>query len=494
MSSSITLTPAPQQLDPGQASGKRLAHAIAWTAAAKWTSQLFSWAALIVVLRLVSPADFGVFGIADATVGLVSMVSEFGLGTAIVTIRNLKHEQEGQLHSASVLLGIALMGLTVVWAQLAAHFLKMEAVRDVVAVLSLNFLISSFRTVPGALLQKQLRFREISIIEAMQSMVQAISIVVFAYLGFKYWSFVMGGILGATVGAGAILLRLPVRFRIPEFGSLRDIFTFSWRIVVGRVSWYLYSNADFAVAGRMLGAGPLGIYTSAWNLATLPSEKVTSLVLRVTPTFFGALNNNRETLCSQFLRLTEVLATMLFPAVVGIALIANDLVGVALGPQWQAAAVPLRLLAVCGVFRSVVTLLPQVLNALNQTKVTMWISFGTLVLLPPSFYLGSFWGVAGIASVWALVYPLTTIPFFWYTFRALRLSPSRYLAAIRPALAGCILIVTTTLAIRFTFPLLSNNIRLLLEVVAGAVGYCALFATVFSWRTKGYVALVRGLR
>src|SRR5208282_1829709 len=157
----------------------------------------------------------------------------------------------------------------------------------VVVVMSTMFLTSGLRTVPYSLLYRDMRFRLLSILDALQAVTQALTMLALAWLGFGYWTLVIGNIVGAVTIAVLQISWRPYRFSTPRFGSLKGALNFSRHIMFSSLSWYGYSNADFLVAGRMLGQTALGTYTLAWTLATLPLEKITSIVTNVSFAYFS---------------------------------------------------------------------------------------------------------------------------------------------------------------------------------------------------------------
>ena len=120
---------------------------------------------------------------------------------------------------------------------------------------------------------------------------------------------------------------------------------------MARISFSLYSDADFLVAGRVLGATALGAYTFAWNLATLPVEKVTVLVGQVTPAVFSANQADLGGLQRYLLTLTEGIALVTFPVTIGLGLLAPEFVALVLGERWSGVAAPLEVLAFYGSIR-----------------------------------------------------------------------------------------------------------------------------------------------
>ena len=90
-----------------QALDRSLVRGVAWTAAAKWASQGLAWVSWLIVARLLTPEDYGLVGMAAIYLGLIALLSEFGLGTAVLAVRELSVGQIGQLNGLAVLLGLA---------------------------------------------------------------------------------------------------------------------------------------------------------------------------------------------------------------------------------------------------------------------------------------------------------------------------------------------------------------------------------------------------
>jgi PST family polysaccharide transporter len=226
------------------------------------------------------------------------------------------------------------------------------------------------------------------------------------------------------------------------------------------------------VAGRTLGVAPLGVYTFAWNLATMPIEKISTLVGRVTPAFFSVVQDQDAALRRYLRSLTEALAFVTFPATLGLALTAGEFVNFVLGEKWVGVIAPLQLLAIFASFRSITILLPVVLTALRETRFVMWNTLFAAVLLPATFYVGSQWGTVGIAWGWIIAYPVTAVLLYRRAFRRLGMSVREYLRAVRPALNGSLAMAGLVLFLKWILPgSVPLSLRLVLEVVLGAITY-----------------------
>jgi O-antigen/teichoic acid export membrane protein len=477
-----------------ESAGRHFAHAVAWTAAAKWSVQLISWISLVLVMRVLSPEVLGIVGLATAYVGFMTLLTEFGIGLAVLNVANLPRQQVSQLHALSVLIGAAGTAASALAAPFIAEYFRTPALSDVIMALGMTCLIGSAKSIPSVCLQKKLKFRAIALTETGQTVVQAIVSLGLAYAGFSFWSIVLGNIVGTVVGTIPLLLIERVPFALPNFSQLHGVLRFSRDVLVSRIAWYLYSNSDFVVAGHVLGNAAVGVYSFAWNFANLPGEKITTLILRVTPAFFAAVQEDRARLRRYLCLMTEMLSIVMFPIVVGLALVADDFVMLVFGQKWVGAIPVLQLLAIYAFYRSVVSLLPQVLNAIGESRFGMWSSMWTFAAVVPAFYFASRWGVVGIAAVWVIVYPVTTVPLFNKTLRLLEMSWADYLSSIRPPFVSCLVMTVFVIAAKWYTSGIPTALRLFLAVGLGSVVYVTMLRFAHPDRWSEYRVILDRIR
>jgi len=468
---------------------------VAWTASVKWISQVFTWGMTLIIARLLQPSDYGLIGMAAIYLFFVQLLSEFGLGTAVITMQNLNDDQLSQLNSVSLLTGLSGFAVSGILAIPIANFFRAPRLRLVITVMSLAFLISAFSVVPNALLRKEMRFKILAIIEGLQCVVQAASTLILAFLGFGYWALVLGNLSFSLVATVLTLVWKRQRFAWPHFSMIRSALIYSRHIVVAQLSWWIYDNSDFIVAGRVLGEAPLGNYSLAWTLAHAPLDKLTNLVNRVAPSIFAAVQKDHLALRRYLRSISGALSLAIFPAVLGIALVANDLVRVALGQKWIGVVLPLELLSLYVLFRSNVILLFPLLNVVGEERFSMWNSILMVVVLLPSFYIGSHWGTGGIAGIWVFVYPLVALPFFWRLFRKIEMPVGEYLGALWPAISGCILMaIAVELFKRLRNPGWPLYLDLALEILIGAIVYVVVLILMHRKHLIGFIQLIKNAR
>jgi O-antigen/teichoic acid export membrane protein len=473
-----------------------MARALAWNTAAKTLSQVFSWASTIVVARLLTPYDYGLVGMAGVYLALATVISQSGIGNTVVYARELTARQIAELNSLAIALGIVLTALTCALASPLAHFFAIPALRDVVLVAGVTYLIDAFQVVPRALLQKELRFELLSAIETVRFFFQALCCMALALLHFRYWSLVLGHILGTLLSAILTLYWKRNAFARPRLENIRREIRYARHVLVSAIAAYVYANADFAIAGRTLGAVPLGNYTVAWNIASLPVDKISSLFTGIAPAFFSAIQDDAAELRRYLLRLTEALSLITVPASIGLALVARPLILVILGPKWEDAAGPLRLLGVFIAVRSLATLVSTLLTSIGHAKYVMWFTATLAIAMPLAFLVGSHWGINGIASAWLIAYPLMLIPLYRRAMRGLQMPARDYFAAVFPAVSATTIMTVAVLAVRrlFLVAWFSPVASLISSVLVGAAAYVAVLVIFHRHRVTKFAHLLKALR
>ena len=472
---------------------RSFARGIAWLGSVKWVVQLLTWGTTIVVARILTPADYGLLTMGTVLLEIVGLLSESGLGTTVVTLREITGEQIGQINGAAVLFGLISFAFTCLAAWPVGWFYGASALPPVIVALSFTLVIFAFRVVPGALLQRDLRFRRLAAIDASQGLVQALTTVILAVLGFRYWSLVLGALVGAAVGTAGTAAARPYKIRWPRWKTLRPILPFTRNVLVSRLFWFTYQNSDFIVAGKRLGTVALGGYSYAWTLASMPVDKISALMNSVSPPIFSAVQHDIAALRRYFLTVSEGLAVFAFPLTVGIALVARDLVPVVLGDRWLFMIAPLQVLAIYSTIRVITPTASQVLVVTGDTRFLMYMSGVAAIALPTAFYIGSRWGTLGIALAWTVAHPVAVyVPLYTRLHRRLELPVWTYVRALWPATSGCLVMAATIALVHVVRPGPAVTvIELAFEIIAGALAYSGCLLLFHKKRVLAFIALWR---
>lgn len=483
----LDLPPASPESRPGRS----LAQSVAWTAGAKWSGQLLTSGITLLVARILSPSDYGLVGMAVLFLGFVRFLSDFGIGGAVVARREFDGDRLAGLNSFAILLGLAGMLVTMGAAVPLGRFFNQRQLPLLIVVTSVTFFISGFRVLPTAVLQRDLRFKLLAGVDLMQAIVGASITLLLAIAGAGYWALVVGNIVALALASSIVVGVRPLRLGRIESRRLRPTVTMSRDLTIANVCWYVYSNADFLVVGKVLGQAALGFYNIGWTLAMLIVERVTTIVGGVAPAYLSAASKDIAELRRYLLRISSGIALLTLPVSFGLALVADDFCAVVLGNKWAAAAAPLRLLAVYAGVRSLTPIVPQILIVSGEHRFVARIATVAAVVMPVAFWIGARWNVTGVALAWVIAFPLITAPQFVRVFAVLDLSATEYLRALRLPMISSLVMVGMVLGVRYLALDVVPPLRLALSVATGVCAYVAMLYVVFGLRVGGIMSMLR---
>ena len=474
---------------------KSFVHSVAWNAAGDWMTQIVSWICFFIVVRLLTPSDYGMAAMAASIGPFVGYFSGSGIPRAIVTLRDLTEHQLAQLNTVGLLLGFGSFALAAALAEPLALFYKTPRVALVFIVGATGLIFNGIQTVSNGLLLKAMRFRTIALFGTASAITTSVLILLFAWLGWGYWALILGGIPGGIVRTILVMRTRRQTYAIPHWRDVERPIKFGSYVVFSLIAYSFYQNLDNITAGHFLGQTQLGFYAMAWSLAYVPLDKVTSLVTTVMPSYFAAIQDDLGAVRRQLVKLTEGVAFLMFPSCVGFGLVARELIPLALGPKWEGCVAPLEILSIYAAFRSIVALLPKVLTAVGKPRFVMWNDIATIFVLGVAFYIGSHWGITGIAWGWVLAYPLVVIPLYYKVFVTIQMNVWDYFSCLRSAFEGTIVMILAVVLVKHA---LANQhsllLRVCLEVVTGVIFYAATLWLRHREQTLALIQLAKSFR
>lgn len=379
--------------------------------------------------------------------GILELLSELGLGTAIIQFRNL---DDRELNSCFWLtMGAAGLGTISLFslAPVIALWFAAPPLAEVLQVACFLLLLTAVRVVPDSLLRKRLELDKISQAQILGSLVTVPVVVGLAWAGAGVWALVAGTFVTAFT-QGVFLFWCVQWWPGLRLGGrrLREMLTFSLITLGGRICWAVYQQADTFVVGKVVGKEMLGFYSMAKELAILPVSRISAVVNQLVFPVMAELQTDREALRTAFIRGVRLVAWVTFPVCIGIAVSAEDLVRVVLTEKWLSAAPILQVMSLYGLVKSVDVFLPPVLLARYRAKFLSSYTALLLVVMSLAFWIGaSLWQVMGVALVWATVYPLVMSIMARTALKEMGLSWRDISAQLWPPLAASIFIAASML-------------------------------------------------
>lgn len=383
-------------------------------------SRVISFATTIVMARILSPDDYGAMAMATLVIGFISFFNEIGISAAVVQRENITEEELAGCFYISTCFGLLCWILSYFLGFVATDFFEVAILEQILPVLGIGLITASLHAVSMGLMRKELRFKEISALAIATVFIGSVLTVILGILGYGIWSLVIGNVVSQGIKTVCILYLSGWSPKI--LGGIKagmHVALYGLNITYTRVLWFIYSSADNAIVGKVVGQGALGHYSMAFTLASLPSSHITGLVVNVSSPVFAKLQSDPEALKNNVLSFIRGVAYISFPALAGLAAVANDLVLVVIGEKWSDTILPFQILCILGFWKSIDPILSQALISTGHaTQVARYTTLCS-VILPVAIYLGSLSsGIVGAAIAWVTIYPLLNV----FLFRLTRIS------------------------------------------------------------------------
>lgn len=449
---------------------------IAILGAGKSLARLISFTNTLILARILSPEDYGLMAMAMVVSGFVGFFNEVGLGSAIIQRKETTTAQLSGAFYIAIFMSMVLYGLTYLAAPGIALFYDNDQVAPILQVIALAFMLGAIKTVPDALLVKEMKFKVIAGIEFFAILLVCVVTLIFALAGYKTWSLVYGFLIGELFKTLTILWLS--RWRPTLNGSIKEalsLMKFGLTVTYSRLTWYLYSNASTLILGRIAGGAQTGIYSMAGTIATLPTSHITSLIIQVASPLFSKLQDDIKSLNNALLKLSAGVSLISFPVLMGMVLTADELVPILLGEQWLAAVIPLKLLCVRGFFKSIDPLLTQAFISIGKANITAQYTTLCAVVIPLSLLAGVYLnGINGAAMGIVLVSPFLLSVLLSLAKKHYQLSIKEYLSQLITPLLGSFAMAVVLLSLEYLLlPIFSVSIliTLVIKVVLGVLTY-----------------------
>ena len=446
-----------------------------WQGTGTIIGQVISAVSMIIVVRLLSPSDYGLMAMAGAFLTFLTVISELGIGGGLIQAKELTERQIRQIFGW--ILSTGLIGFFACYA-LAPWVARFYSAPDLVAILrilSISILLEMLYLIPRSMLIREMNFKAKAQIEVVALFGSALLTLVLAWNGFGVWSLVWSQL---AMGLGKTIAYFIVRpaWIVPlfEVRGAEELLRFCVTVTGDRLLTFVYSESDTIIVGRFLGMNVLGVYNMAKTLSSLPFDRVMPIITQVSFSSYARIQEDLERVRRNLLRVTHIVALGGFPLSFGMAAVAPLGLPMMLGSKWEAIVVPFQLLCLILPLKGLTPALSPAVFAIGRPGVNLINMIIASSAMALALLAGVLYGVMGVCVAWVAAYPVvfgvTTIR----SLRVLDLPIARYLAEVRfPFFASTLMLVLVWLVGR-VFVTSQPLYSLILQIVAGLVCYLGL--------------------
>lgn len=425
----------------------QMARGALWMLLFKLSERSLGLISTLILVRLLSPHDFGLVAMATAFIAMAELLSAFGFDIALIQNQRATERHYNAAWTGNVILGTAITLIMLIAASPISRFYGEPDVFWVVCILAFGPALGALENIGVVAFRKELRFRSEFLYQLCRKLVAFCVTVPLAFALRNYWALVAGAIASRAAATAISYIAHPFRprFSLAEIGSLLGFSR--WLLLNNVITFFKERTSDFLV-GRLHGATTLGVYSISYELANMPMTELSAPVNRALLPGFAKLGDADEA-SALYAKTVGMLAFVAVPAAGGIFAVAPFLVPALLGPKWLAATAVIEVLAFNGallLFHSGICAMLIARGFPRQVTITNAVYVAILVLglalTVPQF------GAIGAAHAALTASVLSTPVYLAHVYRRLRVSPLSLLRAVaRPVLAAAVMIVVVRSAL-----------------------------------------------
>jgi O-antigen/teichoic acid export membrane protein len=474
--------------------GRSAVRSIVWIALDRWGTRLASLITLIVLARLLAPADFGVVALASTFVTFIGIFVDYGFSKAVVQRKDLGKAHLDSAFWFSVAVGLLLFVTTLFVAPVFAAAMSAPDVTPVLRWMAIAIAINALSATPAALLERDLKFKPLAIRRVLGTIAGGIAGVTLAFLGGGIWSLVAQILVAAGVSLVALWVATSWR---PGFGAsrsaLRDLMPVGTGVLGIELVGFLNAQADRLLIGAFLTTEALGYYFMAVRVLQIISELFSSVFSAMALPAFSRMQDDPERMRTWLYRFTGTSSAVMLPVFAVSALAAPVLLPFVLGPQWQPSAVLFQVLTLLGAITVVAYFDRSVLLALGKARTAFLLTLGQCLVSLVLVFAAVPHGTLAVAiAVVVRQYAYWPVRIFVLK-KNVGVSVGTYLLQwLRPFLACCLAVVAILAALR-QWPALGSSVAAYLTTsIVGGGALCVAMVFLFQPQLLAQVRSVIG--
>ncbi len=420
------------------------------TFTAQGIKALLNVGSTMLLARLLTPGDFGLISMVTGITGFVEAFKDAGLSLATVQREHINQQQVSTLFWINTGLSVILMALVLALAPALASFYHEPRLSWIAAAIACTFLLGGLTVQHQALLRRNLRFKELAVIDIISLAAGVSTAIGMAMTGFRYWALVGMTLMSALTNVVAVWIVLPWRPGRPQRGcGVWPMISFGGNIIMIRFLYSFVSNAPNVLIGWYWGAAAVGLYQKAYSLLMFAIDQIHGPVAAVALSPLSRVQSEPERFPRYFLAGYSIVISFALPVVGVAAVFSEEIIRVVLGPQWGGAIGVFRWLAIGSIFVILLNPLGMVLQATGRAARQVKITLIDSALVIGAYLAGLRYGPVGVAIGFVVLRGLGYIPITYAMLKGTGIGLGRLLRTALLPLIAALLATVAGLMLKF---------------------------------------------
>ena len=359
----------------------------------------------MILARILTPEVYGTVAIATVFIAFFNIISDIGIGVAVIQRKDLSDYDLDHLYSINVYIGLILSLLFFSISGLISDYYAVDELLYVCQLLSLLILFTCLRTVPMNLLYKTKQFKYIAFTTLSVQIISGTTAIIAALQGWGVYALVLAQLMSS------ILLFIIYSFKCRrhfclniDFSPVKKIFSYSIYNFGSTLVCYLTMNIDKILIGKYTGVAALGYYEKSDRLVFMPISNITFVITPVLHPLFSEFQNNLDELYKKYIKIVEALAYISFPISVFFFFTSKELILLFFGNQWIDAIPVFRIMSLAVSFLLFDTTVGSIFLAANETKRAFYTMLAMLTIMVVSLVVAIYFWNTILAIAYAYLF------------------------------------------------------------------------------------------
>lgn len=411
-------------------------NAFKWNVVDQVAAQALGLVFNILLLRMVSPHDFGLFAVPFVIVLFLRTNQDLGYSSYLVHADEPSHAERKGIFSIIVIAGIVSVAIGLLIAYVLPWWTQESSSSTIMAMLTLSLLAGIFGFIPESIFRKNLDFRTLAVVNLTATLLSGVISLILAYYGFGYMSLVYKYVLYILI-ASVLFAVVGTKVRLStkaDYSKVGDHMRYTLPLIMSSNLNYVSRNIDTFFLGRYVSSHSLGIYDRSYKIMLLPLQQVSATFSKVLFPTLSKVKDSDQKVSSTFALTTQFIAMVTFPLMGAIYVFAEDIVYSIIGEQWVGMIPILKVFAIIGALQSITTLVGEVFKAKGENALFLKIN----MIVQPFIFLAIIAAIMisrdilVVAYSYAFVSLLSLLPTWYYTLRVLKSKASEIFYPLVP--------------------------------------------------------------
>jgi len=371
-----------------------------WVAIQRYSTMFIQFISGIILARLLTPYDYGCIGMLAIFMVLAEAFIDGGFGSALIQKKRPTQEDYSTIFFWNLLMAVVLYAILFVSAPAIARFYKIPLLSDVLRVYGIVLFIYAFNVVQRNQLQKQLKFKVLSIVTLLSSIISLGITITLAYKGFGVWSLVIQYLVMALIPA--LVFWFVIRWRPKmtfSWTSFKELFGFGFYMFLTHLINQFGIQLQGLLIGRFYNASTMGYYSKALKTESLASHSISSVMTQVTFPLYSEMQNDKKAMAKVIKKITMTLAYFSFPVLFIFLLLAKPLFIILYSERWLPSVPYFQVLCIAGLASCLQAVNLQSISAIGKSKTMfVWTLIKRIVGISAVVLGLIFWGMKGLLA------------------------------------------------------------------------------------------------